>query len=88
MQVCVPVGEKVWEPLVPVTVPLPMLPLPQLNEVFPVALVELHDNDEVCPFVMEAGVKLAVHVGALPTLTVAVQVLVPPAPLSTLRVHV
>ena len=51
-------------------------------------MVNVHDKVEVEPLVIDAGLKDAVQLGAGTTVTVAVQVFVPPAPLSTVSVHV
>ena len=88
VQVCdAEVGEKLCVPFVPVSVPVARLPVHEY-EGFPVAFVELQDSVELEPVVTDAGLKDAEHVGADPTLTEAVQVFVPPTPLSTLSVHV
>jgi hypothetical protein len=50
--------------------------------------VEDHVRVELAPLVTVAGLKEAVHVGADIVVTVAVQVFVPPYPLSTVKVQV
>jgi hypothetical protein len=79
VQLWLAVGDFTELPVAPDAVPLPRFPVHVYGAELFESFVNVHDNVDVPPLVIEAGLNDAVHVAAGTTVTEAAQVAVEPA---------